>query len=113
MGFLRPYRISVFRPVTPDGIGAQAYQGLSPAAETRVLSNVRANIADSREARPVTSGIPGATMFRSIYRIVFRAQKGLVQVRDIIEDDEGTRYQAMGVTWGYLGYSVLAERLEV
>lgn len=113
MGFLRPYVISVYRPTPTDGVGALPYEGLEKSEEALVLSGVRANIADSREARPVTSGIPGATMFRSIYRVVFRAAKGIVQVRDIIVDDEGTRYQAMGVTWGYLGYSVLAERLEV
>jgi hypothetical protein len=113
VGFLYPFSISVYRPTPTDGIGALPYEGLEKIEEQKVLSNVRANIADTREARPVTSGIPGATMFRSIYRIVFRADKGSVNVRDIIVDDEGSRYQAMGVTWGHLGYSILAERLEV
>lgn len=113
MSFLRPHTISIRRPTTPSGTSPLGYQGLRKQDEVVVATGIKANIAASRESRPVTSGLPSAVMFRTLYKIVFDGKDGLVRNRDVIVDQNGRRYQVLSVSWGSLGFSVLGELLEV
>lgn len=113
MSFLKPHTISIRRPRQPSGAIPLGYQGLLPVEEDVIATGIAANIAVTREARPVTSGLPGATMFRTIAKIVFSGPDGLVQNHDIVVDQNGNRHQVIGASWGSFGYSLLCERLEV
>lgn len=113
MSFLRPHTISIRRPRVPTGTSPLGYQGLLAAEEDVIATGLKANIAVTREARPVTSGLPGATMFRTIAKIVVAAPDGLIQNHDIVIDQNGNRHQVIGASWGSFGYTLLAERLEV
>jgi hypothetical protein len=111
--FLRPRTIDVLRHERATSPGRASYSASVRADETVILTGVAANIFASREARPITTSIPTGTMFRSLYKVVFRAAAGVVQSKDVIRDDLGNRYQVMSLSQGWFGVSALAELMEV
>lgn len=113
MSFLRPHTISVYRNTNPDTVGRGGYGADLRSEEQLIWGPVSANISEARQARPVTHGIPAAAMFRGIYSIVFRVPDGVVQTKDIVVDQNSNRYQAMSVSWGSFGCTVLGELMEV
>lgn len=113
MSFLRPHTVNVWRVQKTATTGLGPYGADEETDEIKVFGPVRANISEARQARPVPHGIPGAAMFRGIYLIVFRCSDGIVQTKDIVIDQNGNRYQAMSVTWGRFGVSVMGELMEV
>lgn len=113
MSFLRPHTITVWRNENDTSLGRQGYGADLRSEEVKVLGPVAANISEARQARPVPHNIPNAAMFRGIYLIVFEGADGLVKTKDIVIDQNGNRYQAMSVSWGKLGCSVLGELMEV
>lgn len=113
MSFLRPHTITVWRNVDTDDTGRGSYGADLRSEEVKVYGPVAANISEARQARPVPHNIPNAAMFRGIYLIVFAGRDGLVETKDIVKDQNGNRYQAMSVTWGRFGYSVMGEHMEV
>lgn len=112
MSFMYPRTISITRPNTLSGIGAQPYQGLEPSQETSVASGIPANIQQVKESRQSIAGLPGDVTRGTLWHIYFRRELALVNDRDIITDDLGIRYQVTGAYWNSLGYKCLCERLQ-
>lgn len=112
MSFMYPRTISITRPYTLSGIGAQPYQGLEPSQETPVASGIPANIQQVKETRQPIAGLPGDVARGTLWCVFFRSQNGLVNDRDIIIDDLNVRYQVIAAYWNSLGYKCLCERLQ-
>lgn len=111
--FLYPQTIEVRRTTRPQAGGLQGYGASTKETDVKVFGPVPANISEARQARPVPHGVPDAAMFRGLYLIVFRANRGLVRTKDIVIDEQSNRYELVTVSWGFLGYSVIGELLEV
>lgn len=109
--FLRPYRISIRRPVASTGVGLRGYGGVTKDEETVLRSNIPANIRSARTGRQITD-IPADTSFRAYFYIVFKGKKGECRTHDIIVDDTARRFQVVSDAWSSMGYQVLAELLE-
>lgn len=113
MSFLKPHTITVYRPLGNTQPGVNAYGGLSPNAERRILGPVPANIYLNRTGRASEADIPSDAILRAMYRIVFDGPNGAVLTGDVIVDGTGARYQVTAPYWNAMGYSCLCERLEV
>lgn len=115
MSFLYPRTIAVHRQIPAAIAGDGGYAGLQSTSETVIAAAVPASIqtASRGSAGRGIANVPsdaGKTMWRiMIPRGVLAA--GTIQVRDVIVDDLGARYQ-VGAPWNdSLGWAVLAELL--
>ena len=99
MSFLYPRLISISRPNQSTTIGAQGYGGLTKANETIIASDIPAHIQVDRQGTVPTAKLPGDAAGESIWKIVFKADLGLIQTRDIITDDLEIRYQVIAADW--------------
>ena len=120
MSFLRPRTITISRQTqqaTTSGFGVGSYSGYSGAIatdETTIAENVPANIYLMRTARALNTDLPGETVLRAMYRVVFSSSdSSLVSKEDVITADDGVRYQVSAPYWSSFGYSCLCERLEI
>ena len=55
---------------------------------------------------------PADAAGQSIWKIIFKAARGLAQTGDIITDDLGNRYQVISAEWGQLETTCRAQILE-
>lgn len=112
MSFIYPRTISITRPGTIAGVGAQGYSGAAAANETSIAANIPASIQLERQGPAALAGVPADTIGRGLWRIYFKLPRGTVQERDIITDDLGNRFQVTNPYWDSLGYNVTAETLK-
>ena len=113
-GFLYPRTVSIGRQLPVTGGGLQPYSGVQPSQETPVASGLPASIQLARDRGKSEANLPadaGKTLWK-IFIPKSAAALGLIQSRDIVTDDLGTRYQVVGPYWNSLGHNLLCERLE-
>lgn len=113
MRILRPRTIGIFRARQTAVVGRLPYGAMRKEEEDPVMVGLKAQISATRESRPITAGLPSGTLFRSLYKIIFRGPVGVVRSKDVLRDDLGNRYQVMSAQYGRLGCDVLAELMEV
>lgn len=111
--FLRPRTITLLRHKRDTTPGRGPYAASRAADEEVLLSGLHANVFAVRESRPITTGLPTGTMFRSLYKIVVAVEANQIQSKDVIKDEFGTRYQVMSVSQGWFGSDCLCEQMEV
>jgi hypothetical protein len=112
MSFLYPRCISISRPNLDTGIGAQPYGGVLQSNETRIACGIAAHIEAERQGTSPVARLPADAAGESIWRIMFRASRSLVQSRDIITDELGNRYQVISASWQPLGYTCRVQILQ-
>lgn len=114
MSFLYPRTVTVTRPGTQPGFGAQGYGGELPSTETAVASNLPASIQFYRERGPNEARLPGDMQktYSRAYIPASAAANGLIKTRDILTDDLGQRWAVVQPYWNSLGFSLMVERLE-
>ncbi len=111
MSFLFPSLIRLSRPQGITGAGAQPYSGLSQAKETVIVTAAKAHIQPDRQGQAPLSGLPADAAGQPTVKIILKLPKGIVQRRDVLTDDLGSRYQAIQAVWTPLGTTVLAVTL--
>lgn len=94
------------------GIGRQEYSGLDPDNEDVVRENVPAHIQVDRQGSRPDARLPGDAAGQAIWRIIFKADKGLARTHDVIEDEMGHRYQVIAADWGPLVTTCRCQVLE-
>ena len=115
--FLYPSTVSITRPAAQSSsVGAIAYGGQGvPASETAVATNIPASIQHHKPTGAPRTDLPSDASNRTMWRLFTpRAAlaKGVLQVRDVVTDDLGVRYQVAAPYWNSLGYAALLERLD-
>ena len=111
MSFLYPNLIRVSRPQGSDALGAQAYSGLTQQQETTIVTRASAHIQPERQGAKPLPGLPGDAEGQPTWKIILKLPKGTVQVRDVLTDELGTRYQAVYAAWTPLATTVLVVRM--
>lgn len=114
-GFLYPRTISITRPGTQPGFGAQGYGGELPSTETRVATGLPASIQLAKERGKPDAGLPadaGRTLWKVLMPLSAALAPGSVVRGDIVTDDAGQRYQVWAPYVNSLGPNLLVERLE-
>ncbi len=111
MSFLFPSVIRLSRPQGNAGAGAQPYSGLSQQKETVIVTAAKAHIQPDRQGQAPLAGLPADAAGQPTVKIILKLPKGVVQRRDVLTDDLGSRYQAIQSTWTPLGTTVLAVTL--
>lgn len=116
MSFLYPRTVTITRPTQPTGIGAVGYGGETTSAETAVVAaGVAASIQLAKDRGKPDANLPadaGKTLWKVFIPVAAAVPLGTIQVRDIVTDDLGQRYQVAGPYWNSLGHNLLCERLE-
>jgi hypothetical protein len=102
MSFLYPRIVAVTRPNQDTSVGAQPYSGVLQTNEAIVATGIMAHIQSDRQGTKPQTGLPADAAGESIWKIIFKAARGLVQTNDIITDDLGNRYQVISADWGPL-----------
>lgn len=114
MSFIYPRTVTVLRSNAQTGVGALAYGGVTPAAETVELYKFKASIQFKQERTQQPAGLPadpnGALTGWAIF--VPRAKRGQINDNDILVDDLGERYQVVANYWNSLGYRLTCNRLK-
>jgi hypothetical protein len=77
-----------------------------------LVSNVASSIRPTTASGTGLAGLPSDAK-RSSWKFLFVQPFGTVQVRDIIVDDLGNRYQVTTPYWVLGGYQLTADLLEV
>lgn len=114
MSFMYPRTVAISRPGAQSGAGRLGYGGVSPTTETSVATGLPANIQRSNASGQSVHGLPADAQktYWSVFLPRQSAALGLVEVRDIVTDDAGIRYQVQAPYWNSMGYNLLCERLE-
>jgi hypothetical protein len=112
MSFLYPRTISISRENRNTTPGQQPYSGISASNETTVASGIAAHIQAEKGGFANRAALPADAARESLWRIIFKAAKGLVQDRDFITDDLGNRYQVISVYWNPMVTSCVAQIME-
>jgi len=117
MSFLYPRTVTLARQAGAQAAGAVEYQGSSPTIETVILAGIPASIQAASTGRVTgtsltPSAAPGPIHWR-IFIPLNALAKGMVLDRDILIDDEGSRYIVESNYWNSLGYRLSAIRLEI
>ena len=111
MSFLYPNSVRVSRPQGSDALGAQAYSGLTQQQETTIVTRASAHIQPERQGAKPLPGLPGDAEGQPTWKVILKLPKCTVQVRDVLTDELGTRYQAVYAAWTPLATTVLAVRM--
>jgi hypothetical protein len=112
MNFLYPRTISILRSKPNTAVGALDYSGVTTASETLLAKNIAAHIQAERQGTLPDAKLAGDAAGQSIWRIIFKASKGLVQDRDFIVDDLGVRYHIISAGWNPLITTCIAQIME-
>ncbi len=113
MSFLYPRIVSVRRPDTATGGGAQGYSGNLASAGTPIASGLEASIQLNRERGVPEAKTASDAYYRADWNIFIpNAAKGLITERDVVVDDLGKRYLVLAAYWNSLGYKLSADLLE-
>ncbi|WP_435018488.1 hypothetical protein TA3x_000462 [Tundrisphaera sp. TA3] len=110
--FLFPRTITIRRQQDDDSPGEQVYSGLLESKEDVIASNIPARIQSDRQGGTPEAKLPADAAGQSIWKIIFKADRGLVRTRDIIVDDLGQRYQVISPYWGPLVTTCRVQILE-
>jgi hypothetical protein len=107
--------VQIRRPIRQTAVGSQGYGGLSPIQETVVFPAIPANISFAAKVKGASAaGLPG-DVTKSEWVVTLPngyAGAGQIVERDVVEDDEGRRFQVVGA-WGHiLGWTLRSELLE-
>lgn len=116
MSLLYPRTVCITRPEGKREVGAVGYSGLSPARETVVIEGVSASIQMKSGGAPPQVGLPSGASQRTYWKILIpngAVEPGLIHTRDVVTDDLQARYQIVAPYLNPLGYTLLAEKLEV
>ena len=117
MSFLYPRTVSILRPNVPAAgtVGAIGYGGLQPADETVIAAGLAASIQRAERGRASESGLPGTGGRRGVYKVFLprSVPKGTVRRNDVVQDDEGNRYQVVDSYWNSMGHELYAELMAV
>ena len=100
MSFLYPRTIQISRPNQDATLGAQPYSGLRADNETVIASGIAAHIQIDKQNSSSPAKLPGDAIAMPVWKIIFKAARGLVKTGDIITDDLGNRYQVISADWG-------------
>ncbi len=93
-------------------VGVQAYAAMNaPQPQVYALQIPGVLNIKKETGRPI-AGLPGDAGLRAFMNAAFWLPDGLVQVRDIVTDENGQRYQVVTVSTGLLGTQALLEVLE-
>jgi len=113
--FMYPRTISVTRPNAQQGIGLQAYGGLSPNAETPVAGaqGWLASIQLAKATKGNLVGLPSDVNLNEWKILVFRCPAGIVQNADVITDDFGRRFKVDSAYVDSMGANFYCTLLEV
>lgn len=110
MSFLYPRTVSVYRDSEPTNGGLQGYN--EPNELNIVTQDLAASIQLKRESGAQPANLPGDVSKRTYWSIFVKAPVGTIINNDIIEDDQGIRYQVTAAYWNSLGYQCLCEIME-
>jgi len=116
MSFLYPRRIRVLRPVTGQALGATEYGGEDRERERCIAGDIEAAIQLKKETLKPAADLPGDAARRTFWTILIprcALPAETIRIRDIIEDDAGARYQVIAPYLNGMGYSLLAELLDL
>jgi len=113
VSFLYPSTISITRQNQNNALGTQGYGGVLATNESIIATGIPAHIQADRQGTRPQSGLPADAAGQSIWKVIFKAAKGLVQDRDIITDDIGRRFQVISADWGPLVTTCRSQILEV
>lgn len=98
------------------GAGAGSYDGLQRSAETVVARNMPCNIQIDRTGSASPAKLPGDPIGDPTHRLFFPGSvvpsSATILERDVFEDEQGRRYQAIAVEWQVLATQVRAQLLE-
>lgn len=112
MSFLYPRKITVLRAITASNINDHSYEGRTQSEFTTIASNLIASIQLSSQSSRPTTQLPADASNDTYWRIFQPTlAAGTIQVRDVIVDDLGRRFEVVGDYWNSLGYNILAKRL--
>ncbi len=100
MSFLYPRQITISRQNQDPTVGSQPYSGVSPDNETEIASGIAAHIQIDKGSLAHAAKLPADAPYQSLFKIIFKAARGLVLTGDIITDDLGNRYQVITPDWG-------------
>ena len=92
--------------------GLQSYSALAAPAPVVYAQGIPGAINIKKETGRPQAALPGDASLRAFYACNFYLPDGLVQHRDIVTDENGTRYQVVSVSSGLLGTQALVEVLE-
>ena len=110
--FLYPRVISIRRPNRNETFGAQPYGGLRAENETVIASGIAARIQTDRQGPRPDAKLPGDALSMAVWKVIFKAARGLAKTGDVITDDEGNRYQVISAYWGPLVTTCLSQILQ-
>lgn len=105
-----PDRISITRPASQTGVGAQPYG--APLSTSAVATNLPCYINLKRETGRPETRLPGDAGLRGFFAAACWLPDGMIHDRDLLTDQNGNRYQVTAANHGLLGYELLCERLE-
>ncbi|MDR3473345.1 MAG: hypothetical protein P4M09_16925 [Devosia sp.] len=114
MSFVYPRTVTVRRSNAQTGVGAIGYGGVTPQAETVELYKFSASIQVKQERSQQPAGLPSDPNGNLTGWVIFvrKAKLGDIKDNDIIEDDQGERYQVVANYWNSFGYRLICNRLK-
>jgi hypothetical protein len=117
VSFLYPRTVTIRRPNPPAtaAIGALAYQGVTAANETVILTGLPASIQHA-SGKGQHGYLPSDASHKAdwyVYIPAAAAPLGAIAERDIVVDDLGKRYQVAAAYWNSLGHRLFVELLQI
>lgn len=113
MSFIYPRTISVLRTPVNDDVSNHDYSARVPPL-TVIASNIPASIQLRAQTTKPNTNLPQDVSNDTYWRIFIPKKalaKGIIKKSDVIEDEEGNRYEVDGDYWNSLGYNILAKNL--
>jgi hypothetical protein len=110
--FLYPRMIVIAREKPNDTVGQQGYSGISKGNEALIVTALAARVQAVKTGPQTRAELPADAMGESLWKILFRAPKGIVQSRDFIADDFGNEYQVVSAYWNPMVTSCIAQIME-
>jgi hypothetical protein len=103
-----------------DAVGDVGYSGAeagttSPASEVVLYTDIACNISARTPGRTRSVTLPGSVVEKPIWIIqlpIWAVPQYAVRDRDILQDDEGYRYEVSAADYSSLGYHLSTVRLE-
>lgn len=114
--FIYPRTIAISRPGAAPVAGDGGYSGLPQGSETTVATGIPASIQFSRSGSQPLAKVPSDVAGRATPVDVLIPRNaltnGTVELRDIVTDDLGQRYQVIAPYWDSMGYALRVMLLE-
>lgn len=117
MGWFYPHTVTITRPAVPVELGAglqPRYSGESPDDEFVVAGPLAAAIQMKRLSGKPAGGMPGDAASKTFWLVLIpQLGPGIAEVRDIVTDEAGVRYQITSPYVAGFGANFIAERLDI